>query len=486
MDQPNVVLIIADQHRWDFVGEGGNGRTYTPALDQLGRAGARFRSAYCTSPLCCPSRAAIASGRYGMNSGCFTNLHQLPPGTPSFISQFRDSGYRTCAIGKTHMEIHAYDSDLTGESHRAYMDSLGWDEICEISGNGMLKTGIRCAYSAFLRGRGHFDEVLAFYQNWHYFMDASRTGDHDFVPHEWPFAPALQETAFVGQRAVDWLRRWDGDRPFLLHVGFAAPHSPIEPLPAFMDFYRDQPERPPWGMEKAPGWMLDGRRGYRAMISQVDHYVGQIVACLDERGWRDNTILVYTADHGEMAGDHGCFGKTCFCEPSVRVPLLVAGPGIQAHQERSALVELLDLGKTLCDLCAVEPHALDQGHSLAPLLQGRAHGDRAAQGRRETVYAEMGCDKMICNGRYKLMWGDPASDTRKLGRLHLDKPVNIPPSPCRLYDLEADPHELNDLSQDRAHRDLLMDMMGKLLIRLNQNSQTQPLQDRGQYHPIMR
>jgi arylsulfatase len=226
MERPNVVFIIADQHRWDFVGEGGHGRTYTPALDRLGRAGTRFRSAYCTSPLCCPSRAAIASGRYGMNSGCFTNLHELPPGTPSYVSQFRQSGYHTCAIGKTHMEIHAYDSDLTGEAHRAYMDSLGWDEICEISGNGMLKTGIRCAYSEYLRETGHFEEVLRFYQNWHYFMDRDRKGDPDFVPHEWPFAPEVQETAFVGQRAIEWLRQWEGNGPFFLHVGFAAPHAP--------------------------------------------------------------------------------------------------------------------------------------------------------------------------------------------------------------------------------------------------------------------
>jgi arylsulfatase len=217
------------------------------------------------------------------------------------------------------------------------------------------------------------------------------------------------------------------------------------------------------------------------MISQVDAYVGQIEACLAERGRREETIVVYTADHGEMAGDHGRFGKTCFYEPSVRVPLIVAGPGIQPDQESEAMVELIDLGKTLCDLCGVEPHALDQGRSLAPLLRGRADG---ARGPRETVYAEMGCDKMICDGRFKLMWGDPAADTRRLGRLHLDKPVDIPPSPCRLYDLEADPHELHDLSQDPAQRDLLMEMMAKLLVRLNENSQTQPFKDRGEYRPV--
>ena len=100
------------------------------------------------------------------------------------------------------------------------------------------------------------------------------------------------------------------------------------------------------------------------------------------------------------------------------------------------------------------------------------------------MYAEMGCDKMLCDGRYKLMWGDPANDTRRLGRLHLDKPVNISPSPSRLYDLKTDPCELEDLGQDPTNSDLLMAMLEKLLVRLNQNSQTQPFKGRGEYRPL--
>ena len=116
MTRPNVVFIIADQHRWDSMARE-NGVTRTPNLDRLASAGTDLSAAYCVSPLCCPSRAAIASGRYGVNSGCFTNLHKLPSGTPAFVEQFRRSGYRTCAIGKTHMEIHAYDADLLSDEH---------------------------------------------------------------------------------------------------------------------------------------------------------------------------------------------------------------------------------------------------------------------------------------------------------------------------------------------------------------------------------
>ena len=481
MDRPNVVLIIADQHRWDFMGYEGfeqNGVTYTPNLNRLANAGTIFQAAHCTSPLCCPSRAAIASGRYGMNSGCFTNLHQLPPGTPSFVTQFREAGYRTSAIGKTHMEIHAYDSDLLSDEHLALMGSLGWDEICEISGNGMFRTGIRCSYSQFLQERGMLDDVVRFYENWHYFMEREKGGDPDFVCHEWPFAPHLQETAFVGDRAVEWLRARDRSEPFLLHVGFAGPHSPIEAPPGYMDLYRDADETLAWGFDDPPAWLPDGRRGYRAMISQIDDYVGRILDCLDDQGILGNTVVVYSADHGEMAGDHGRFSKTCFYEASVRVPLLLAGPGIRSGQESCALVDLVDIGKTLCDLCSVDPHAWDQGKSLVPVLSGQT------KSHRETAFSEMGCDKMIRDERHKLMWGDPGSDLRRLGRLHLDKPVNIPRSPCRLYDLQSDPHELNDLSEDPASRTTLIAMMEKLLARINENTQPQPFLSRGEYRPL--
>jgi len=474
---PNVVFIIADQHRWDFVGYE-DGVTVTPNLDALAARGAVFRGAHCTSPLCCPSRAAIASGRYGTSTGSFTNLHQLPPGTPGFVGQLRSAGYRTAAVGKTHMEIHAYDSDLTAEPHREFMDSLGWDEVCEVSGNGMLKTGIRCAYSEHLREAGRFDEVLEFYRRWHYFMDKGRGGDPGFHPHEWPLEPELQETEFIGRRAAEWLAAYAGAGPYFLHVGFAAPHSPVEPAPGFLDIYRDRDEPPPAACEAPPEHTAAGRRGYRAMISQIDHWVGEIARAVADRGELERTVFVYTADHGEMAGDHGRVGKCVFFDPSVRVPLVVAGPGVRGGTDSDALVEIIDLGATVNELCGVRAHELDQGRSLAPLLSG------ASDSHRETVYAEMGCDRMLYDGRHKLMWGDPASDTRELGRLHLDKPVDIPPSPARLYDMEADALEERDLADDGSSRHVLEEMKEKLLLRMNENTEARPFLGRGAYRPL--
>jgi choline-sulfatase len=474
---PNILFVIADQHRWNFMGYE-DGRTLTPNLDRLAERGTVFRRAYCNAPLCSPSRAAIASGRYGMNSGSFTNLHQLPPHTPSFVQQLRSAGYRTSAVGKTHMEIHAYDSDLMSEAHRQFMDSLGWDDIAEISANGMLKTGIRCAYTEFLREHGMFEQVLAYYRQWHYFMDKGRTGDREWMPHEWELPDEFQESEFVTTTALDWLAKRDRSQPFFLHVGFGAPHSPIEPHPRFLEPYREQDEPDPIDHHEPEDWVVEGRRGYRAMISQVDEGVGRILAALEQEGELENTVVVYTADHGELAGDHRKFGKTSFFEASVRVPLIIAGPGVVPEQDSDALVELVDLGCTLCNLAGVPAHELDQGRSLVPVLHGES------ETHRDTVYCEMGCDKMLFDGHYKLMWGDPALDQRQLGRLHLDKPVTIPASPGRLYDLHRDPDEHHNLIDDPEAAGVRSEMFAKLLARVNENTQPLPNLSRGEYCPL--
>ena len=476
MTRPNIVFVMSDQHRWDFMGYEENGVTHTPHLDRIGREGTIFRAAHCTSPLCSPSRAALALGRYGMNSGCFTNLHKPPAGSFSFVHQLRSAGYHTCAVGKTHMEIHAYDSDLTSDAHRAYMDSLGWCETHETSGQGMLRTGIRCVHSEYLKEAGVFEEVVRFYQQWHYFMDKDAAKAPNPPYAEWTLPEEYQETTFVGRLATQWIEAWDGSRPFFLHVGFGAPHPPLEPLPRFMDLYRGAPEPSPWGVREPSEELIEKRRAYRAMISGIDHVVGEIHACLKQKGIWEETIFVFTSDHGSLAGDHGGFGQCNFFEGSLRVPLIMAGPGIQRGQVTHALVELLDLGKTLCELAGVAPHVWDQGLSLVPLLSG------AADRHRDTIYAEMGCDRLIRDDRFKLMWGDPLRDSRRLGRLHLDKPVNIPPSPPRLYDLREDPYELSDIVDTAA--DVRQRMLEKLVERMIRNVQMQPFQSRGEYRPV--
>ena len=157
---------------------------------------------------------------------------------------------------------------------------------------------------------------------------------------------------------------------------------------------------------------------------------------------------------------------------------MVAGPGVKPGTDSRALVETIDVGKTACDLCGIAPHDLDQGRSLGPVLRGETTR------HRDTVYAEMGCDRMLRTEHHKLMWGDPALDRRRQGRLHLDKPVTIAPSPRRLFDLKEDPNEQSDLAGAGAHACLESDMLARLLARVNENLQPLPNKSRGEYRPL--
>jgi arylsulfatase A-like enzyme len=384
------------------------------------------------------------------------------------------------------MEIHAFDSDLTSASHRAYMDSLGWSEIHEISGS-MMRTGIRCAYSEFLRGEHMLEPVIRYHRNWHYFMENKADGDPAHVVHEWPFEERFDESRFVTDKALHWLRARTEQAPFFLQIGYYQPNHPRDPLPRFFRQYRIDEEPLPGGARTVPPEeFMRSRLSYRAEISQLDEYIGQIHDWLLESGEIENTVLIYTSDHGcsmyERYGrDDVLSGEayTNFFEGAVHVPLIFTGTGIPKGVRSPALVETLDIGRTLCDWARVSPHALDQGKSLGSLLRGET------EEHRRDVVSFMGCDQMLFDGRYKLMWGDPKADRRNLGMLHLDKPVDITASPARLYDLQTDPHETRDLIAEPSARDVREDLLRKLLARINANRQMQPFLSRGEYRPIV-
>ncbi|MCH2176704.1 MAG: sulfatase-like hydrolase/transferase [Lentisphaeria bacterium] len=476
MPKPNIIFILSDQHRWDFMGYETNGITHTPNLDKLAARGVRANNAYCPAPLCSPSRAAMATGRYAMNSGCFTNLHKVPASTPTFNKELKKAGYTTMVIGKIHMEIHHYQSDLASPAHKAYMKELGWDDTFEVVGNGLWNTGIKDQYSKMLDQEGLKDQVLQYYNNWGYFMD-KRVAMHPLQAQVWPFEEKYQESYLIGKTAVNWIKEQPKDKPYFLHLGFTGPHSPTEPNQKFLDLYDVADETQPVDNESPWDWLPEGRTGYRAMITQIDHYIGDVIKAVEERGELDNTIIIYTSDHGEMMGDHGRTDKGSFYEGSAHVPFVAAGPGIQ-HKETNALIELLDLGKSFCDFAGVESHPLDQGESLKPVLEGNTDY------HRDTVFCEMGCDKMIFDGRYKLIYGEQTADKREgLGRIHLDKPVTIPRSPAALFDLKEDPNETNNLFDNPDYVQLKIEMLEKLLARINENTQPSEFLDRGVYNP---
>ena len=264
---------------------------------------------------------------------------------------------------------------------------------------------------------------------WRYFMDTTSTGDPVFACHPWTLPERQHLTSFVGNRGRGMARPLDPDagQPFFLHVGFLAPHSPTMPPPDY--FVRTGCDGDaPRGVADPKPWLADARRGYRAMITHLDRYVGAIRECLAERGLLENTIIVYTADHGEMAGDHGApirpRSSRRACASRSSSPAQGSRRATTARARRDARRRAHAVRPVRRGAPRARP-----GASLAPLLPARRDT------HRETVYVEMGCDRMLRTERHKLLWGEPSFDRRSSGRLHLDKPVEHPTQPRALFDL---------------------------------------------------
>ncbi|MCC5807788.1 MAG: sulfatase-like hydrolase/transferase [Opitutales bacterium] len=453
----NTILITSDHLRWDYLSRHG-GPVQTPCLDRLAARGTSFTRAYCQAPLCVPSRIALTTGRYPMNTGCFTNRHPVDPSAPTFIRQLSRAGIHTAMLGKLHHHVHAMDRDYA--LHAADVHQLGFKEVCETSGKqGSGSIHCECRYTAFLRGHGLLDR----YRQWTGRWDGNLYPENTAEP--WPWDPSLTQDAFIASTACTFLRAQPNDRPFYLHLGFVGPHPPFD---APSTFRNDLPQ-PPVHTLTNPDWWT----AYAACVREVDHHIGSVLNVLQETGLADQTLIVYTSDHGEMVGEHGLWGKIVLYDPSVHVPLIVAGP-VVARGTPDALVELIDLGVTICEAHGVAPHALDQGKSILPILRG----ERTSH--RETVFAEMGSDKMLFDGRHKLLYGNLAKDTRTHWQQSpyngpaFGRPVNLPPDRVSLFDLVDDPREERDLAEDPAHAGLLREMESKLLHRLIANTQAAP------------
>ena len=205
-------------------------------------------------------------------------------------------------------------------------------------------------------------------------------------------------------------------------------------------------------------------RAYCACITEVDSGIGRVVEALEKRNLLDDTVILYASDQGEFAGDHGNWGKGDFYEPSVHVPFIACGPGIAGGHTSDALAELIDVGRTVVDFMGVEPHDLDQGRSLKPVLSG------AKQSNRDDCFAELGPNKMLFDGRYKLLFGSNRT------AIPDDWPDELVASkaPICLFDLVEDADETRNLAGDPSHRATLWTMKEKLLRRIIANLQSRP------------
>lgn len=444
-DRPNLLFIMTDQLRHDWFGAAGADWVRTPNIDAIASRGVRFTQTTTPCPVCAPARISLASGLFPHRLGATDNSAYLPISTPTYYQRLRDHGYHVGCVGKLDLAKPDRYNGLNGDRPRTY----GWGFTHPVEVEGKMHAG-RCKppkgpYTKWLDEQGLLD---AFYDDYSVrrpkgsYIDGS-TKD-SVLPTE-AFADV-----WIGRRAEQWLSDIEGDYPWHLFVSFVGPHDPFDPPTEYADQYRnaDMPAAIPFSPDGKPDWIQKragrygatsegvaiARRQYSASTTAIDDAIGGIMKALEARGWADNTYIVFSADHGEMLGDFGMFTKQLPYEASMRIPLIVAGPGIEGGRTSDALVELEDVNPTLCEMAGVPALENIDARSILGVARGEVSEHRDA-----TIAV------------------DPKFRTLRTAEWKFIDNIN---NTEELYHLTEDPDELRNVVADqpeiaRALRDLL-------------------------------
>ncbi len=440
MEPMNLLIIMSDEHTRRMTGCYGHSQVKTPNLDRLAANGVRFDNAYCNFPICVPSRANFLTGRYCHSTGHWDNSHPyVGHEAASWGHRLAANGNQVTSIGKLHYRA---DEDDNGIAEKRVSMNVK-DGIGDVRGSIRWNT---------VPNQAAARDVLQ-----------AHAGDSEYIRFD---------TA-VGDETVRWLgdEAKSYDKPWALFASVVTPHFPFicpqrhwdlyDPdsveMPLAHDNYPDHPYwaqtrplrlSPPDGSARLPDEAV--RRGitaYWGLISFMDEQVGRMLDALEANGLAGNTRIIYTSDHGEMAGSFGLWGKSSHYEDAVGVPFIVAGPDLPKGESRSANVSFIDFFPTVVDAVGAELEDVDAdlpGMSIWPIVNGSESPDRIVFAEYHAAMSPCG-SYMIRDDRYKYIYfADP----------------EFPP---QLFDLDADPTELNDLGQDpnlaavreRLHAELL-------------------------------
>jgi arylsulfatase A-like enzyme len=483
--KPNFLFIMADQLRWDYLGCAGHPHIKTPNIDALARRGVRFERCYIQSPVCGGSRMSFYSGRYNITHGATYNAFPLRIDEMTLGDYLRPLGYRTVLVGKTH-----FKPDVES------LARLGIDQ-----GNNPGLPYWQCGFEPYERDDGlHPEEYgqkgYGGANPWHTWAN-SVDGDNGEVLSGWSMRHARQparlkeehsETAYMTDRALDFLDRHTAaspKQPWCLHLSYIKPHWPyIAPAPYHAMYGPEhvQPANRREAERVAPHPVIAAFMQhdesvhfsrqevretviptYMGLISQFDQHIGRVVAHLKTIGQAENTVIVVTSDHGDYLGDHWLGEKDLFHEEIVRIPMVVMDPRSQANATRgsatTAFMEAIDLVPTFLDMAggAAAPHRLE-GASIAPLLHA-ATADWTPATWREAVF----CDSDFALRHARKTLGLAEDQARGfMVRTVSWKYVFFERFPPQLFDLVADPHELQDLGQSAEHETIRVEMQGRM------------------------
>ena len=433
MSRKNILFIMADQMAAPLLPIYGPSPIKLPNLSRLAAQGVVFDAAYCNSPLCAPSRFTLVSGQLPSKIGAYDNAADLPGDVPTYAHYLRRMGYRTALAGKMHFcgpdQLHGFEERLTSDIYPAdYGWSVNWDEP---------------------------DARPSWYHNMASVLQAGpcvRTNQLDFD----------EEVVFKAQQYLFDHIREDGDRPFCLTVSMTHPHDPYTIPKPYWDMYCDEdiplPETPPqdsldphsqrllkaydlWDKPLPVDKIRDARRAYFGACSYIDDNIGKLLQTLEDTGLADDTVIVFSGDHGDMLGERGLWYKMHWFDMAARVPLLVYAPGQFEPARVGAAVSTADLLPTFVELAGGTLEAgLDlDGRSLVSHLRG--------EGGHDEVFGEYMAEgtisplMMIRRGDYKFIYSED--------------------DPCLLFNLHNDPREREELSQSPDHQSLFNDFLAQ-------------------------
>ena len=436
--QPNFLLIMADQLAASFLPSYGHRVVQAPALERLAARGVQFSSMYSNSPLCAPARFAMMSGQMNSRIGAYDNASEFAASIPTFAHHLRNGGYQTCLAGKMHFvgpdQLHGFEERLTTDIYPA---DFGWTP--------------------------NWDDADGRFDWWFHNMDSVVNAGVAEVTNQLDYD---DEVGFQTVRKLRDLARTSDKRPWMLTASFTHPHDPYAMRQRYWDRYDhdaiDLPRVGPLPLDQldphsrrlrnvsamdqseiSEAQIRNARHAYYSSISYVDEWVGTLISTLDSCRLAENTLVIFTADHGDMLGERGLWYKMNFFEGASRIPLIVAGPGVAAGVAPEN-VSLLDLMPTLLDLAGLECPERADGDSLVPLLGG----DRDPQ---RTVYGEYLGEGAIA----------PILMIRR-GNL---KFIFCEADPAQLYDLASDPDELVNLAPHLDHAEVVSDFVAEVFRR---------------------
>lgn len=423
MQPRNLVVVMSDSHSRDALGCHGHPAAITPHLDALAARGTRFSAAYSATPLCCPARAAFATGRFPHQSGYWDNTLAYDGRHTSWMHRLRDAGRTVTSIGKLHFR--------SGEDDTGFCEQILPMHI--LNGIGGVVGLLRWNDSEPER-TGHFEM----------YTNESGVGGSAYLDYD----------KAITRATLAWLetRAAASNEPFTLFVSYACPHPPFMVEQRHWDLYDEDslPLPPQWRPQERPehpaaqalhrkmgfrdiddpAVLRKATRAYLAAVSHLDEQIGLVVQALDDLGLTDDTRIVYTSDHGESLGHHALLGKCSLYESAIAVPLIMAGPDVAQGQVIERPVSHVDLFPTILEAQDVPPSADDAellGRSLWPLLRGEAVDARP-------VFAEYH-GTASRSGAFMLRDGN-------------DKLIHHAAFAPQLFDLDADPYETRDLASE--------------------------------------